>query len=495
MFLIEHAPVISVLLIVACFILTRLPFFLHYRLVDINADYWSYLDPIMQARRGQWPRFYMRTPGYPLFLAFILSISPTALSVVIAQCLATLAAALATLACFVRGDRRLAYPAAFALIGFTASTHSVYFDTALMPESLYCSLLNLSIGILTFAVLRGGALAFLCASLAMAGCILERPAGFFFFGVYALVLGWLILRRQPRRQVLAFLLPLPLVFLALCTYNRLTLGAFTITPFGDFSMLGVVATFAEEDQSIPVSANQMVRDMRDSVTAEDRAVVLGSRSIEELHPVFLKYYGPAMYKHSWVTKGEYVERIRIYGQLARLSIRRHPEIYLKFVAVNFYKFYQSGFQTPTFYDWLRVRYEYLYLQRELATSFPEADSRAVLMEYWDPPAQPHIWREGEQTLVDSTWTRRLQERFNQVHSAIFSNVIWLFAAILLFPVAIWKLVRSRDAGAFLVFTHLSALAGAGLVVGLTVFGMWRYGVTSLFLCHLTPVYLCLLTRR
>src|SRR5262245_23323837 len=335
LFVARHAPMIAALLIVVSFIIARLPFFLHFRLVDINADYWSYLDPVQQARHGNWPIFYMRTAGYPLFLAAVLSIFQSAMAVVIAQCAVTLVAALGTLACFVRVDRRLAYPAAFALIGFVSSTHSVDFDTALLPESLYCSLLNLSLGILTLAVLRGGALAFVGASFAMAGCMLTRPAGFFLFGVYGLVLGWLLLRRRPRRHVLAFLLPIPIIFLAVCTYNRLMLGAFTITPFGDFSLLGVVATFIEEDPTAPASANAMVREMRDSVTPEDRAVVFTSRDIEELFPVFLKYYGPAMYLHAGKLQGEYVERTRIYGRLARLSIRRHPELYLKFIVVNF----------------------------------------------------------------------------------------------------------------------------------------------------------------
>jgi hypothetical protein len=497
LFLARRGPAIAALLIAVSFIIVRLPFFLHFRLIDITADTWSYFAPVLQARHGQWPNLWIRTPGYPLFLGAVLSISQSALAVVIAQCAVTLVAALGTLACFVRVDRRLTYPAAFALIGFVSSMHSVEFDTMLMSESLYCSLLMLSLGLVTLAVLRGGAPAFVGASFAMAACMLTRPSGFFFFGVYGLVLGWLLLRRRPRRHILAFLLPIPIIFLALCSYNRLTMGSFTISPLSNHALIGVVATFIEEDPAADASVNAMVREIRDSVTPEDRAVVLTSRNIDELYPVFLKYYGPAMYKYAGKIQGEYAQQSRIWGRLARLAIRRHPELYLKFIAVNFYEFYRSAFFTPSFYDWLRYRYDYLYVRRELATSFSESDGRGLLMEYWDPAPQSHVRRVGEQIVVDNTWSRRMHEQFNQVHIAIFSRVIWLFVAILLFPVAIWKLVRSRarDAGAFLVFTYLSALAGAGLIIGLTVFGMYRYGVTSLFMCHLIPLYLCLLTWR
>src|SRR5262245_46322866 len=168
LFFVNHGPVIAASLVLVCFIITRLPFFLHFRLADIAIDYWSYFDVVQQARRGDWPRLTLRTPGYPLFLAAVLSISRSVIAVVFAQCMVTLVAALGTMACFVRADRRLAYPAAVALIGFVSSMHSVTFDTTLMSESLYCSLLMLSLGTLTLAILRGGAWAWGGASSAMA---------------------------------------------------------------------------------------------------------------------------------------------------------------------------------------------------------------------------------------------------------------------------------------------------------------------------------------
>jgi hypothetical protein len=87
-------------------------------------------------------------------------------------------------------------------------------------------------------------------------------------------------------------------------------------------------------------------------------------------------------------------------------------------------------------------------------------------------------------------------RFNRFHDAIFSHAIWFLGAILLFPMAIWKLVRSRgkDVGAFLAFAHLLALAGAGIVIALVQMPMTRYGATALFLGYLTPLNLCLLAR-
>jgi hypothetical protein len=497
LFFANRGPLIAVSLVVVCFIITRLPFFLHFRLADVAIDYWSYFDVVQQARHGQWPKLYLRTPGYPLFLAAVFSISRSAMAVVATQCVMTLVAALGTLACFVRVDRRLAYPAAFALVGFISSMHSVVFDTTLLAESLYSSLLMLSFGTLTFAILRGGAWACVSASFAMAGCIWMRPAGLYFLVIYGLVLGWLLLQRRPRRHVFAFLLPLPIIILATCTYNRLMIGEFVITPVGDHAIIGAVATYIEEDPTAPADINAAVREIRDSMTPADRAVAFTSRDPDEIYRVFTTYNEAAIYTHMGKVKREYLQLNRFQAQLAWLAIRRHPDLYLKFVAVNFYKFYQNSLLTPDLYNHLPVRYDTLYVRRDLASNIPESERRDLLMEYWDPVPQPHVRRVGLQTMVDTTWSRRMHERFNQVHDAIFSRTIWILGALLLFPVTIWKLLRSRarDAGAFLVFLHISALIGAGLVIALYGMGMTRYGAPTLFLCYLTPLYLCLLAWR
>jgi hypothetical protein len=111
----------------------------------------------------------------------------------------------------------------------------------------------------------------------------------------------------------------------------------------------------------------------------------------------------------------------IWGRLVRLVIRRHPELYLKFIAVNFCDFYRTAFLNAGNYEKLRHRYDYLYVRRVIATSkvLPKSDLRDMQMEYWEPAPQPHVRREGEQIVVDSTCGRRLHERYNRIHAATF----------------------------------------------------------------------------
>jgi hypothetical protein len=464
-------------LVATCFIVTRLPFFIHYRLPDIAVDYWSYFDVVQQARHGQWPKLYLRTPGYPLFLAIVFIFSQSAIAVVTAQCLTTLAASLTTLACFARINRRLAYPAAFALIGFTASMHSVYFDTALMSESLYCSLLMLSFGLLALAIMRTGFKVCIAVSVVIAATMLTRPAGFFLFGIFGLALTWLAIQRRPRREVLAFCLPLATIMLAACVYNRLTIGSFTVTPFGAVNLLGAVATYIEEDPSAPESLNNAVRAIQASVTPEDRAIIATSRDPAALSGVFVKYYDAAIYTHMGKVSIPYMELTDLYKQIGRLSIQRHPGLYLKLAAANYYYFYRHGLLNRNhddyFYDHLPVRYARQSVE------------------------QPHIWRDSERITINSTWTRRIHERFNAIHEAVFWNPIWLLSALALLLIAVWKIVRSRakDAGAIVVALCVLSLIGAGLVVALVQMPMTRYATTVLFLTYLAPLYLYVLVQR
>jgi hypothetical protein len=475
-FLHRHSLAITASLVAICFIITRLPFFIHYRLPDIAIDYWSYSDIVEQWRQGHWPKLTLRTPGYPLFLSVVFIFSRSPMAVVVAQCLTTLAASLITLACFAQVNRRLAYPAAFAIIGFTSSMHSLYFDTALMSESLYCSLIMTSFGLLTLSILRGGIWARIATSLAMAGVILTRPAGFFLFPVFGLTMGWMLLQRHPRRQILAFSLPFSILLLSTCAYNKATIGSFTVSPFGAVNLLGAVATYIEEDPSAPESLNNAVRSIQASVTPEDRAIVATSHDPAALSGAFVKYYDAAIYTHMAKVGIPYMELTGFYKRIGQLSIRRHPDLYRKFVAANFYQFYRHAMLNRNhddyFYDQLPVRYSRLSA------------------EY------PHIRREGDRVIIDSTWTRRLHERFNAVHEWIFWNRIWLFGSLLLFPVAVWKLVRSRgkDGGAVVVALSVLSLIGAGILVALVQMPMTRYGVTVLVLTYLAPAYACLLYR-
>jgi hypothetical protein len=399
--------------------------------------------------------------------------SKTAIAIVVAQCITTLGAALTTLFCFYRISPRLAYPAAIALIGFTASMHSVIFDTTLMSESLYCSLLIVSVGLVSLVIMRGGKKTCILASFAMAACLLTRPAGFFLFAVFGMVGLWLFFKR--RQDVLPFALPLAITVLAICAYNKLTLDSFTVTPFGAINAIGAVATYVEVYPEAPEAVNVAVRDLRASVTQEDWRTILYSYDPAALSRVFSDYFTPAINSLGGKMGVDFMEQTKIYKRLAWRSIQTHPGLYLKFTIANFYSFYENALHAPDFYAEMPSRYTHRDAYNNL---LPEDHLRDMLMEYFESPPQ---------AVAADHWTRRMHERFNSWHAWIFSRAIWAWLAAGLFPISIWIFARRRTKHAFLAFVNLSMLLGVGAVVASVQTPMARYGATSLFICYLAPL--------
>ena len=339
----DHAPLLGTGLILLGFAIPRLSFVVHYPLPDIAVDFHSYFQVTEQMRRGEWPDFSVRTPGYPIFLTVVFALCDRLMAVIVAQNIISLGCALAAFYCFVRADRRLALPAAVGLFAFLSSADSGWFDVALMSESLYSSLLVLSVGLLTLGVVKDGAGPLAGASLAMAAALFTRPAGMFFLVIYVMVVGYLLLEWQrglrPRRSLLAFAAPFAAILLSLCVYNRARIGVFTPSPFGEMNMVGAVATYAEEDPSLPAELNEAIRDMRAGVSPADRQLIETSWDVRMLFGAFARNFDSAIYIHLLKVKGNYLENRLAYRNMERIAISRHPDRYLEFVAAGLYNFY------------------------------------------------------------------------------------------------------------------------------------------------------------
>src|SRR5262249_3148570 len=157
---------------------------------------------------------------------------------------------------------------------------------------------------------------------------MTRPAGLFLLGTYVLALAFLLVDRRPRRAIVAFACPFAAIMLALCTYNRATIGVFTPSAFGEMNVVGAVATFVEEDGSLPSDVNAAAREMRESVTPEDRQLLNTSWNLPKLFVMFYRYFNPAIYKHLASRTGDYLHNRGIYRRMARIAIARHPRSYL-----------------------------------------------------------------------------------------------------------------------------------------------------------------------
>jgi hypothetical protein len=474
--------------LLAVFLVTRLPFFWYEPRVDLSQDSGSYLDVANTMRAGHWPRFIFRTPGYPLLIWLVSSVSDRWIAIVIVQNLLSLGSCLC-LVCAVRRLRRaLALPAALALCGFLGSSQVMIYDISLMSDSLYTSLLILCVASLVLAVASARAAAFSLVSALMALVVLVRPAGAYLAVVYAVVLAYLLWNRCRPRAILGFAAPFPAILLGFCAYNRATIGQFTISPFAEANLAGATALFWEPDPRLSPAVNRALEGLpesysRNGITPGDLELVRTSWDAGPLFEVYAKAYNRLVWSAGWGSgtrfgSGDYLHTREDIRDVCLVAIRRHPRLYAKYVWVNLVTFFEGIGYKFDFYESMRYRAR---VQLPGDARVPGVGAGAAA------PAQPA----GPAAGPVERLLRGLQHAWQAFHGAVYQSILWTWAYVALFALSAAKLAasRGRHPGAFLLLVLALIPLGAGLVVCLVEVATDRYSYPTQFICYLL-VALC-----
>ena len=480
-------------LLLAVFMLSRLPFFWYYPSVQASQDTPGYLDMVTEIRQGHWPHFLYRTPGYPLFFWFVTLFTERWIAVVYVQNLLSYASSLFLVYSVRRYRASLALPAALAMCGFLGSSQVVLYDVALLSDSLYASSIVTSVALLVLAFKGFNPFPLAAASVAMALCILVRPAGEYLIVIYAAVLAYLLWQRRPIRSVVAFLVPLPALILGLCAYNYATISNFVVTSFGEANLVGATALFWEPDPRLPDSVNLALRDLpasyaRQDITPEDLETMRTSWDADRLNLLYEKAFNRLIFSERWgwgrLGSGDYLRSRANMRAVSLIAIRRHPVLYAKFVWVGLVEFYRGvgykfDIESSIAY---RKRGNPLYGMSgihpdEMAAHLAAASDGAA-------SAVPVQGREAESG--QERFLRGLQHLWERLHAAIYQNAAWSYAFFIVLVLSAVRLVRSRcrDSSVFLLFVLALIPLGASLVASLVVISADRYSYPTQFIYYL-----------
>ena len=428
-FLIQPPFFMPAFIIVVVFCITRLPFFVNYPIVEIWPDTASYPSLAKIAERGYWPLFNVRTPGYPLFIwattLFVKGWRP----VIAMQNLLSLLSCLCLAYGVYRLRSSLALPAALAISGFLGSSQIVIYDTSALSDSVYTSAIIFAFAFLLLAFAQHKSLYFGLASGAMASAILVRPSGMFFMVIYALVLAYLLWNRYERNAVVALALPLPIILLLLCVYNYMTLKQFVISPWGDVNIADATILYWEPDNKFDSDINAVLAELPKALsekvgfTSKDRRELYTSWNLPRLEILFGRGYSVSLGKFTGLVNffegKSFSENSLLSNSAVReisfLAIKKHPEMYLKFIMANEWGYFES---IDRHYD--------LY-----ADMIQEANRYHLADEYADsvPPGAVQIVRTGNQAriVLADTPLKRLHETWQAFHWAVFQHVFWVWA--------------------------------------------------------------------
>jgi hypothetical protein len=480
-------------LLLAVFMMSRLPFFWYYPSAQAAQDTTWYLDNVTSIREGHWPHFTYRTPGYPLFFWFITLFSSRWIAVVYVQNLLSYASSLFLVSAVRRYRPSLALPATLAMCGFLGSSQVVLYDIALLSDSLYTSSIIAVVALLFLTFEDFKPLPLALTSTAMALCIFVRPSGEFFIVIYAAVLVFLVGRRQPVRSVVAFLVPLPVLLLGLCAYNYATISYFVVSSLGEANLGGATALYWEPDPRLPDSVNLALKDLpasyaRQDITPEDFHTLRTSWDAEQLNLIYQKAFNRLIFSEDWgwgrLGPGDYISSRANIRAVSLLAIRKHPDLYAKFVWVGLIEYYKGVGYTFDIESAIAFRKRGNLLAR-MGGEHPDAVA-ARLAAVQNGAASDTPSQGAEARSVQERFFRGLQHRWQGVHAAIFQSMAWSYAYFLVFTLSAVQLARSRgrDRGVFLLFLLMLIPLGASLIVSLVVISADRYSYPTQFLYYL-----------
>ena len=490
-------------------VVTRAWFFLEVPVPALYGDSTSYYALVQDMDAGKWPQFTIRTPGYPLFLKVIFSLSNTLFAVVLAQTALTVLGGMALILAFSAYRRPLGWWASAAVGVYTVGLWPFEHDTAIMSDSPYASSLMFVLAFIALGVLRRSSVFWLLASLAMAANILIRPAGMFLFVIYVFCACFVLLNRYSRRAVAALLIPLPAIMLMLALYNLMTFGQFTLTAFGETQLAFATFTFWETDSEYPAEVNEAIERtqtvMRGQLPEARRRLLHESWNFSELAPIFLAgFHYPALDQASQIGgKHDYLGHRRWIRTISIDSIRKHPDLYAKFVATQLWLQFFSNIQyQEDFLAFLKNRVIEVYAsgKYQKATGAPFYLEMAKEIADAAPPHGIELSRQdGIVTAIipERSISRQAFRRILPVRQRIFASTYWvfLFFASVVAAVVRLALSRYRHPGAFISFVMTMSVLGANMVVALVEYGGHRYSFTTEYVYYLPVIVLPFLSPR
>lgn len=494
------------LFLIVIFLITRLPFFIHYPLVRLVGDTGTYLVSM---------KLGLRPPGYPLFIWLITNMIDRWMAVIGVQSLLFLVAVLSLIYGVYSLRRSLALPATLAMAGFLGSSQVLIYETTAMPESLYTTCLIFIFAFLLLGIVQSRMRYFVLSSLSIGMLLSFRYAGMFMIVVYVAILLYVVWNKYKPRLILGFLFPLLLMLFFWSAYNYFTLGKFGMSSNPAYNMGGATVWFWEPDQSFPPAVNDMLRELPSEIKAigitdADQAVLMNSWNPEELFPIFARIYNPLV-GTGWTglnfanLSDQSAESI--VKMVIITSTKKHPDLYAKFAWTNMYVFFKTSGLKWDFYGDMTER------ARAWAYYTGVDDAIRAPGEFFSSFYQHPKWPDGEfdkeyfnlshlnfVSIVrsdDTTTTITLMDSpFKRVHIAlqtlqwaVFQQRFWFFAFIIVSLASTLKLLASkgRHPGAFILFIMAITVIGASLIVSISELALERYSYPTQFIYYLTAV--------
>lgn len=515
-FISRNIFLIGSLLVIIIFLITRLPYYLHYSFLKISFDSASYCVVAFNILDLKTPLFEIRTPGYPVFLAAVWLFSKTMYCVSLMQSLFTLFTSIFFLWVINKYYKKLLLLFAISLSVYISSSFFLALEPALLTEGLFVNLLILTTAFLIMSLKENKISYWILFSSTIAVTIVVRPAGLFLVSLMILIALYFVIRKYNFKYYASLVLPFTGIIISLCAYNYVTLRSFTITPFGESNMSGVTITFMEPSPEYPEFVNDAINEVLSEIPKKDGPYVRNSFGVTKLYDVFLFNYHRVinlvdniMAHDSTLTYTEIQPMIRkIYVD----AIKKYPGVYGKFVLVNFIQFFRNVSKTVILFDESEKSYRNIILEKRILKKLEEGGWQQVSSNPADYENVINFYRdeieshsnseyvtvlESGQIEIRQTFLKTVYEFYEQMYNLLFRNIFWTILFGFTFVLSTYRLVKSKfsDTDAFIFFLIGMMFLSKALMVSLVECSLERYSYTVEFAYYFSLPFLILFLRK
>lgn len=502
------------LLITIVFLITRIPYYTFYPVLNVSFDSASYIAAAFDITNFRQVLFDIRTPGYPLFISFIWIFSKSFIAIAFVQSLLALISGIYLLKVIDKYFRTVTFVSAVSIAAFISSSYFVLLETGILTESLFISSLLFTCAFLISAIKSGKLTAWILFSAFTAITIIIRPAGLFLGVVMLFLILYLFANKYKAVYFGALIFPASILILLLCSYNYMTLNKFTITPFGEANLSGVTILFMEPSENYSPKVNEAIRSTLDSIPSRDINYVKNSNGITKLYNIFKdNFYRQMNLTGSLLSDNsgnKYSDIQHILREISTDAIKKNPKIYLKFFICNFIYFFNNTRATMNYADELLKSYDRAVVQKKYITDLESGKWKQISSDKSDNDEVKNFYIYGMKKSAESegfvqtendvkmkdTFAKDIYNYYEQTYNFVFRNFLWLMIFVMTFILSTYRTLKSglKDKDAFIVFLIGIMFVSKALLVSSVESSLVRYSYTVEFAIFLSLPFLIVLLK-
>lgn len=352
-------------------------------------------------------------------------------------------------------------------------------------------------------------------SLSVAAVIVVRPAGIFLCGIILVILVYMFYKKYGLKYYVSLTAPATLILLSLCFYNYITLGSFTITPFGESNMSGVAITFMEPSPAYPEYINEAVEEVLSTVPKKDISYVKNSYGFTKLYDIFLSNYVKVISLVNNVKKRNTSDNYTVIQRQIREvymdAIKNYPLVYMKFFSVNLYRFFTNIRRPENYTAQLEKSYRKVAVDSAFykridqggwqQISSDESDYEAIKSFYLEDIGKQKnleyiIVNPDNSAELKPTFLKSVYEIYEFIYNRIFRNIIWLFIFGAAFMMSVYNLYKSRltDSDALIFFILGLMFVSKAVMVSLVEMSLERYSYPVEFIFYLSLPFMIIMFK-